>query len=154
MTTSTLSVANLADWVGNELGTSEWVTVGQDRIDEFARCTGDDQWIHVDAERAERESPYGTTVAHGYLTLATLAPSAFEVYIKPTGITQAFNYGLDRVRFVAPVKSGSRIRTRIKLLAAEPKEGGRVLITTENTVEIEGSAKPALVAHALVMLAA
>ena len=149
-----ISIANLADWVGTELGTSEWMSVGQDRIDEFARCTGDDQWIHVDAERAERESPYGTTVAHGYLTLATLAQSAFEVYIKPAGITQAFNYGLDRVRFVAPVKSGSRIRTRIKLLGAEPKGGGRVLITTENTVEIEGTDKPALVAHALVMLAA
>jgi acyl dehydratase len=149
-----IPVANLADWIGDEIGTSEWMTVGQDRIDEFARCTGDDQWIHVDVERAQRESPYGTTVAHGYLTLATLAHSAFEVFIKPAGITQAFNYGLDRVRFVAPVMSGSRIRTRIKLLGAEPKEGGRLLITTENTVEIEGSTKPALVAHALVMLAA
>jgi acyl dehydratase len=147
----TLPTADLH--VGRELGVSDWMLIDQPRIDGFAQCTGDDQWIHVDADRAQRESPYGTTIAHGYLTLATLASSAFDVYIRPAGITQAFNYGLDRVRFIAPVKSGSRVRTRIKLLAAERKDGGRLLLTTENTVEIEGSAKPALVAHALVMVA-
>jgi acyl dehydratase len=139
--------------VGHELGVSEWMLVEQRRIDAFAECTGDDQWIHVDPDRAAA-SPFGTTIAHGYLTLATLAPSAFEVYVKPAGITQVVNYGLDKVRFIAPVKSGSRIRTRIKLVAAERKDGGRLLLTTENTVEIEGSHKPALVANALILVAA
>ncbi|HEV8314096.1 MAG TPA: MaoC family dehydratase [Burkholderiaceae bacterium] len=140
--------------VGQELGVSEWMLIDQARVDTFARCTGDDQWIHVDPDRAERESPYGATVAHGYLTLATLAASAFEVYVKPAGIRQAFNYGLNRVRFVSAVKCGSRIRTRIRLLQAEGKGEGRLLLTTENTVEIEGSEAPALVAQALVLLAA
>ena len=148
------SLSTVDLFVGHELGVSAWMLVDKPRIDGFARCTGDHQWIHVDAERAKRESPFGTTIAHGYLTLATLATSAFEVYLGPGGIAQVVNYGLDRVRFIAPVKSGARIRTRIKLLAADRKDGGRFLLTTENTVEIEGSSKPALVAHALVMVAA
>ena len=148
------SLSTLDLHVGHELGVSQWTTVDQRRIDAFAECTGDDQWIHVDVERARRESEFGTTIAHGYLTLSTLATTAFEVYLKNSGITQVFNYGLDRVRFITPVKSGQRIRNRIKLLAAQPKEGGRVLITTENTVEIVAHHKPALVAQALVMLAA
>jgi acyl dehydratase len=125
--------------------------MNQQRIDQFAECTEDHQWIHVDAERAKRDSPLGTTIAHGYLTLAMLAPSTFEVVVKPAGISQALNYGLDRVRFIAPVRAGSRVRNRIKLLAAEDKGGGRMLLTTENTIEIEGEAKPALIATALVM---
>jgi acyl dehydratase len=153
MTTTPFNLSTVDEHVGLELGVSEWLLIDQPRIDGFAHCTGDNQWIHVDAARAERESPYGTTIAHGFLTLATLATSAFDVYLRPAGITQAFNYGLDRVRFLAPVKSGSRVRTRIKLLSAEHKDGGRVLLTTENTVEIEGSQKPALVAQSLVMVA-
>jgi len=147
------SLSTLDLHVGHELGVSQWTTVDQRRIDAFAECTGDDQWIHVDAERARRESPFGTTIAHGYLTLATLAPAAFEVFLEGSGITQVFNYGLDRLRFISPVKSGARIRTRIKLLSAEAKDGGRTLLTTENTVEVEGTHKPALVANALLMVA-
>jgi acyl dehydratase len=147
------SLIKVTDFIGKELGVSDWVTMGQDRIDQFAECTGDHQWIHVDPERARRESPFGTTVAHGYLTLAMLAPSFFEVVAKPARISQAVNYGLDRVRFIAPVRSGFRIRNRIKLLAAEKKGDGRVLLTTENTIEIEGEGKPALIASALVMAA-
>jgi acyl dehydratase len=139
--------------VGLELGVTGWMPVDQDRIDEFARCTGDDQWIHVDPERAGRESPWGTTVAHGYLTLALLAPSAFEVFIRPAGAGRAFNYGLDKVRFISPVKSGDRVRTRIRLLGVQVKADGQRLLTTENTVEIEGSDKPALVAQALMLVA-
>ena len=145
------NLATLEAFVGRELGVSGWVTMNQQRIDQFAECTEDHQWIHVDAERAKRDSPLGTTIAHGYLTLAMLAPSTFEVVVKPAGISQALNYGLDRVRFIAPVKAGSRVRNRIKLLAAEDKGGGRMLLTTENTIEIEGEAKPALIATALVM---
>ena len=151
MSTQALDLANIQAFVGRELGASRWMTLDQRRIDGFADCTDDRQWIHVDAERARRESPLGTTIAHGYLTLAMIAPSTFEVVVEPAGIAQALNYGLDRVRFIAPVKAGARVRNRIRLLAAEPKGNGRFLLTTENTIEIENEAKPALIAHVLVL---
>jgi acyl dehydratase len=151
MASQEFSLANAEAFVGRELGVSAWVTMDQQRIDQFANCTEDHQWIHTDVERAKRDSPLGTTIAHGYLTLAILAPSTFEIVVRPAGISQALNYGLDRVRFIAPVKAGSRVRNRIKLLAAEPRDDGRMLLTTENTIEIEGEPKPALIATALVM---
>jgi acyl dehydratase len=151
MTAQKFSLANVETFIGRELGVSDWVTINQERIDQFAACTEDRQWIHVDVERAKHDSPLGTTIAHGYLTLATLAPTTFEVVVKPAGISQALNYGLDRVRFIAPVKAGSRVRNRITLLAAEARGDGRMLLTTENTIEIEGEPKPALIATALVM---
>ena len=151
MSAEALSLGNIQAFVGRELGASAWMTLDQQRIDEFADCTADRQWIHVDVERARRESPLGTTIAHGYLTLAMVAQSTFEVLVEPAGIAQALNYGLDRVRFLAPVKSGARVRNRIKLLAAEAKGEGRFLLTTENTIEIENEAKPALIAQVLVM---
>jgi acyl dehydratase len=151
MSTERFNLSNIDAFVGRELGVSQWTTLDQRRIDEFADCTGDRQWIHVDVERARRESPLGTTIAHGYLTLAMIAQSTFEVLVEPAGIAQALNYGLDRVRFLAPVKSGARVRNRIKLLGAEPKGDGRHLLTTENTIEIENESKPALVAQVLVM---
>jgi acyl dehydratase len=146
------SLNNAADLVGEELGVSDWTALTQQRIDQFADCTRDHQWIHVDVERARRESPFGSTVAHGYLTLSLLAPTTFELIVKPSGVSQALNYGLDRVRFIAPVKAGSKVRNRIKLVAVENKGNGRVLLTTENTFEIEGEDKPALIATALVMV--
>jgi acyl dehydratase len=146
------SLATAERHVGRELGVTGWMPVDQARIDEFARCTGDDQWIHVDAERAGRESPWGTTVAHGYLTLALLAPSAFEIYLRPAGISRAFNYGLEKARFLAPVKRGDRVRTRIALAGAAAKAAGTWLLTTDNTVEIEGRDKPALVARTLLLV--
>ena len=151
MASQEFSLANAEAFVGREMGVSAWVAMDQQRIDQFADCTEDHQWIHTDVERAKRDSPLGGTIAHGYLTLAMLAPSTFEVVIKPAGIGQALNYGLDRVRFIAPVKAGSRVRNRIKLLAAEARGEGRMLLTTENTIEIEGETKPALIAIALVM---
>jgi acyl dehydratase len=151
MKTSSLDLQTLDSLVGQELGVSNWIHLDQDRIDTFAHCTGDDQWIHVDVERASSESPYGSTIAHGYLTLSLLGPTALEVWIRPAAIPTALNYGIDRVRFIAPVPSGSRVRNRVKLVGFEPKGGDKVLITTENTVEIEGQAKPALVANTLVM---
>jgi acyl dehydratase len=152
METRKFDLDSLQACVGQELGVSDWLTIDQSRIDRFAECTGDDQWIHVDVERAQRESPFGGPVAHGYLTLSLLAPTALEVFIRPAGITQAFNYGLDRVRFISPVKVGARVRNRIKLLSAEEK-GGRVLLSTDNTIEIEGEDKPALTAVSLAMIA-
>jgi acyl dehydratase len=151
MSIERFNLSNIDAFVGRELGVSQWTTLDQQRIDEFAHCTGDRQWIHVDVERARRESPLGTTIAHGYLTLAMVAQSTFEVLVEPAGIAQALNYGLDRVRFIAPVRSGARVRNRIKLLAAEVKGEGRFLLTTENTIEIENEPKPALIAQVLVM---
>ena len=151
MATQEFRLANAEAFIGQELGVSSWITLDQQRIAQFAECTNDHQWIHVDVERAKRESPLGTTIAHGYLTLAMIAPTTFEVLVGPSGITQALNYGLDRARFIAPVKAGSRIRNRIKLLTAEDRGKGWVLLTTENTIEIEGEDKPALIANALVM---
>ena len=145
-------VSTLEQFVGQELGVSDRLTVDQRRIDEFADCTGDQQWIHVDVERAKRESPLGSTIAHGYLTLSLLAPMQMEMGIVPAGVSQVLNYGLDRVRFIAPVKAGARIRTRVVLLAAEPQDNGRFLLTFQNTVEIEGGTKPALVAQTLALL--
>lgn len=148
------AMATLAAHVGREIGVSEWVTVDQRRIDEFAACTGDRQWLHVDVERARRESPYGGTIAHGYLTLSLAAPLAIEAGAVPADAAAALNYGLDKVRFVAPVPAGARVRNRIVLLAVEPKGPERALISLRNTLEIEGEAKPALIADTLALLVA
>ena len=88
-----MTLSNLPEWVGRELGVSNWMTLDQPRIDQFAECTGDNQWIHVDVDRARRDSPFGTTIAHGYLTLALLAPTAFEIFIRPAGIGQWTRFG-------------------------------------------------------------
>ena len=152
MTLEGYTLATIRDFVGQELGVSDWVTVDQQRIDEFAACTGDTQWIHVDVERARRESPFGTTIAHGYLTLSLLPVMQHDVGTLPEGVTAALNYGADRLRFITPVKAGARIRDHITLVAVEDKGGGRLLVTARHTVEIEGEEKPALVADTLALL--
>ena len=149
---SDYSRGTISQYVGQELGVSEWITITQERINHFADFTGDHQWIHVDVERAKRESLFGTTIAHGYLTLSLAAALSMELGIIPAGVSQALNYGLDKVRFLAPVKSGSRVRDRVVLLAAEPQGKGRILLKFRNTIEIEGEAKPALIADALSLL--
>jgi acyl dehydratase len=146
------SMATLRDFVGKEIGVSGWHDVDQRRIDEFADCTGDRQWIHVDVERAKRESPFGGTIAHGYLTLSLAAALAMEAGIIPADATAALNYGLDKVRFIAPVKAGSRVRNHLVLLAVEERGPQRALITLQNTIEIEGEDKPALIAETLALL--
>jgi acyl dehydratase len=152
MTSPRLSPAELGTRVGQDIGTSSWIAVDQQRIDEFAHCTGDHQWIHVDVERSARESPFGGTVAHGFLTLALIAPTSFEILLASVQVRQAVNYGLEKVRFLAPLRAGKRVRNHVKVAAVEDKGDGRVLLTTENTIEIEGEDKPALVAFVLVML--
>jgi acyl dehydratase len=139
-------------FVGRELGASEWVAVDQDRIDVFAACTGDRQWIHVDVERARRESPFGGPIAHGYLVLSLVAAMVMELGVIPPDAATGLNYGLDKVRFIAPVKSGARVRARANLLAVEVQSRGRVLLKLNCTLEIEGEAKPALVAELLYLL--
>jgi acyl dehydratase len=146
------TMATAPQFIGSELGSSDWVTVGQDRIDQFAACTGDRQWIHVDVERARRESPFGGPVAHGYLTLSLVAAMVMELGVIPPDAATGLNYGLDKVRFVAPVKAGARVRMRASLAAAEPQNGGRMLLKLQSTLEIEGEANPALVAEVLCML--
>jgi acyl dehydratase len=146
------SFATAPQCVGRDFGTSEWVTVDQDRINRFAACTGDRQWIHVDVERAKRESPFGGPIAHGYLTLSLVAAMVMELGVIPPDAATGLNYGLDKVRFIAPVKAGARVRSRANLLSAEPQSGGRMLLKLQCTLEIEGEAKPALVAEVLCML--
>ena len=139
-------LADLAPLVGQEIALSDWITVDQHRINLFADATGDHQWIHLDAERAAK-GPFGTTIAHGFLTLSLLpemSAAALEVRDTRMGV----NYGLNKVRFPAPVPSGSRLRGRFKLLAYEPLEGGAQL-TVEVTMEREGSDKPVCVAESL-----
>jgi len=146
------TMETLEQFTGREVGVSDWVTVDQRRIDEFAECTGDRQWIHVDAKRARRESPYGETIAHGYLTLSLAASLAIDAGVIPADAAAAVNYGLDKVRFIAPVKAGARVRNRIVLVAVDDKGDGRKLLTLRNTIDIDGEAKPALVAESLAML--
>jgi acyl dehydratase len=149
---SNLTIAGLGERVGHELGLSDWVAIDQPRIDAFASCTGDRQWIHVDVERAKRESPFRGPIAHGYLTLAMVAPLAMQVGIIPSDAAAGLNYGIDKVRFLAPVPAGARVRLRVVLVGIEPREGGQVVMKTLNTMEIEGSEKPALIAETLALL--
>src|SRR4030095_9304516 len=104
------TMATAAQFIGRELGVTDWVTVSQDRIDRFADCTGDRQWIHVDVERARRESPFGAPIAHGHLTLSLVGPMAMGIGLIPPDAASGLNYGLDKVRFVAPVRAGARVR--------------------------------------------
>jgi len=146
------SLSTIKQFVGQELGVSEWMTIDQERINQFAHCTDDHQWIHVDVGRAEQESPFGAPVAHGFLTLSLLPSLQGDVGIIPAGVAHVINYGLDRVRFMAPVKAGSRLRDRVVLMSAEEQAGGRILIKTQNTIEIEGKKKPAMVAESLALV--
>jgi acyl dehydratase len=139
------TIRDLESRVGQEVGVSPWVEITQERIDTFARAIGDFQWIHVDAERA-KNSPFGRTIAHGFLTLSllsNLSEQTFSFSDRRMGI----NYGLNRVRFTSPVPVGSRVRARFTLAKFEKIEGNGVQVTWNTVVEIEGAAKPALVAE-------
>lgn len=144
------SITKLADAVGEELGTSDWTLVDQARIQAFAEATGDYQWIHLDEEKARNESPWKTTIAHGYLTLSLL-PMLNQQIIKVEGVKASINYGLDKLRFPSPVPAGKRVRARLKLLALEPSGEGRYLARYSTTIEIEGGDRPACVAENLAM---
>jgi acyl dehydratase len=134
---------------GTHLGESEWVTVDQATIDTFADATGDHQWIHVDPDRAA-DGPFGTTIAHGFLTLSLLPRLVQQVY-RVDGVGMAVNYGLDKVRFLAPVPVGSRVRVSSEVLGTDPAGGG-LRVRLASTVELEGSDKPACVAHTIALL--
>ncbi|MCA1856251.1 MaoC family dehydratase [Massilia oculi] len=144
----TIPFDGLPALVGTELGVSSWFEVGQQRIDTFAEATGDRQWIHVDPQRCARESPFGGPVAHGFLTLSLL-PAMLESALAIDGMRMGLNYGLDRVRFPAPLPAGSRVRSRWTLAACDPVDGG-VQLTWSVTVEAEGGGKPVCAASFLV----
>ena len=145
------SLDQIRSKVGTETGCSSWLDVGQDRITAFAEATEDKQFIHVDPEMAA-QTPFGGTVAHGFLTLSLLSRMASEVLLVPPTTGMIVNYGLDRVRFLAPVRSGSRVRGRFTLDGIEDKAPGQILLRHLVTVEIEGENKPALSAAWLTLL--
>jgi acyl dehydratase len=141
--------ADMKAYIGKPVGSSEWVLVDQTMIDAFANATGDHQWIHVDVDRAKKEMPNGTTIAHGYLTLSLLPRLGASIY-RIRNTSHGINYGSNKVRFTAPVPAGSRVRLHQVLKAVEDISGG-VRMTFDSTVEIEGGGKPALVAETLVL---
>ena len=134
----------VAEAAGTELGSSEWVTIDQRRVNQFADATGDHQWIHVDVERA-KSGPFGGPIAHGYLTLS-LGPMLYPTVVRVEGFSMGVNYGANKVRFPSPVPVGSRLRLGVKLLDVEDVSGG-VQMTMEFTFECEGSSKPSCVAE-------
>ncbi len=146
-----LDFAGLKSRIGEELGVSGWIEIDQSMIDSFAATTRDRQWIHVDVERAKQESPYHAPIAHGFLTLSLLPTLTDDLRIIPKGVAVTINYGLDRLRFLAPVRAGSRVRLRSKLLALDEKAKGQHLMKTLSTLEIEGEDKPAFVAETLLL---
>ncbi|OPL12872.1 MAG: enoyl-CoA hydratase [delta proteobacterium MLS_D] len=139
------------DLIGKEVFCSDWTDIDQDRIDAFADCTRDHQWIHVDREKAAA-GPFGTTIAHGFLTLSHIPFFSYQMPVRFEDAKMSINYGLNKVRFLNPVPSGSRIRDRVVLTDLEERPGDRVLMTTTHTIEIEGQEKPACVAESLGML--
>ena len=149
--TEAIIAADLPSLVGNELEPSSWMEITQERVNQFADATNDHQFIHVDPERAA-QTPFGGPIAHGYLTLSLIPHLTGEHSIKPEGLVMGINYGSDKVRYLQPVRVGSRIRARQKILDAREKSPGQWLIRTAVTIEIENAQKPALIAELLAML--
>ena len=142
----TLNVDQLNDYIGKEVGISEWLLVDQERINQFADATGDHQYIHVDSDRAA-QTPFGTTIAHGFLTMSLMVLMGYEGSTKLENSVMGINYGFDKLRFINPVKVNSKIRGRFQLISAEEKKPNQWLLKHNITVEIAGEEKPALVAE-------
>lgn len=140
------SLETVRDQIGREIGLSDWMTVDQRHIDLFAEATQDRYWIHTDPARARRETPFKTTIAHGFLSLSLLVPLHYRSVREPSDDWLGLNYGLDKVRFLAPVKCGDRVRARFVLAAVEERVAGQLMLQFDATVEIEGGDKPALIA--------
>ncbi|WP_286786105.1 MULTISPECIES: MaoC family dehydratase [Pseudomonas] len=145
---SFVPVAQLKDHIGKDLGHSDWLEVDQTRIDQFAECTGDHQFIHVDPEKAG-QTPFGSTIAHGFLSLSLMPMLMEDRMILPEGLKMAVNYGLDSLRFIQPVKVGSRVRLGLSLTDAYEKNPGQWLLKARAVMEIEGQEKPAYIAEPL-----
>lgn len=145
-----ISKEQFLELADHPLPPSSWMRIDQERIDQFAEATGDHQFIHVDPQRAAK-TPFGGTIAHGFLTLSLLPKLSEEVALRPEGVVMGINYGLNKVRMLQPVRSGSEVRLQSKILGVVEKAPGRLLVTTEATVEIKGEDKPALIAETLAM---
>ena len=143
-------VSQLQSYVGKELGRSQWLTIDQQRINQFAECTGDHQFIHVDPEKAKL-TPFGTTIAHGFLSLSLMPMLMEGIMIMPQGLKMAVNYGLDSVRFIQPVKVDSKVRLTVTLTDANEKNPGQWLLKARAVLEIEGQEKPAYIAEPLTL---
>ena len=143
-------VAELKDYVGKELGRSEWLTIDQERINLFAEATGDFQFIHVDPAKAA-QTPFGSTIAHGFLSLSLIPKLMEDILILPQGVKMVVNYGLDSVRFIQPVKVDSRVRLVVTLTDANEKNPGQWLLKARAVLEIEGQEKPAYIAEPLTL---
>ncbi|KQS57241.1 Nodulation protein N [Brevundimonas sp. Leaf363] len=142
--------SDLQSLIGREVGVSKWFEIDQARIDAFAETTEDRQFIHIDPEAAAK-TPFGGAIAHGFLTLSLASAMSYDAVEGLENVVMGVNYGFDKIRFLAPVRAGSKVRGRFKLLSAEDKGGGRWLLKHELTVEIEGGDKPALIAEWLSM---
>lgn len=147
MASAHLTFDGLEGLIGQEIAVSEWFQVTQDQIDRFADATHDPDWIHVDPDRAAREGPFGCAVAHGFLTLSMLSYFAHDAGLWPEGTAFGVNYGLDRVRFMAPVPVGARVRARFRLDGVTRRDDGGVRMANTVSIEIEGEDKPALIAE-------
>jgi len=145
-----LPLEKIKERIGDEMFVTDWVEIDQDRINKFADCTGDHQWIHVDEEKA-KSGPFGKTIAHGYLTLSLIPMFSGAGGVVPEGLKMAINYGANKIRFINPIPVDSKVRDRAVLSNVEEKGGGRILMTTTHTIEIEGQEKPACVAETLSM---
>ena len=145
------SIDEIKARIGSEVGVSDWILIDQARIDTFAEVTDDHQFIHVDPEAAAK-TPFGGTIAHGFLTLSLLSRMAYDVMLRPETVRMSVNYGFDKIRFLAPVHSGRRVRGRFRLASAEEKRPGQYQFVHNVTVEIEGEEKPALVADWIGMI--
>ncbi len=149
--TNVISVDQLENYIGQEVGITEWLEIDQERINKFADATGDHQYIHVDPERAA-QTPFGTTIAHGFLTLSLMSMfRSMNGGIKLENAVMGINYGLDKVRFINPVKVGNKIRARFELISAEEKKPNHYLMKHNVTIDIDGEDKPALIAEWLGM---
>lgn len=145
-----ISKDDISNWIGKETGTSDWVTIDQARIDQFAEVTGDRQFIHIDPEAAQK-TPFGGTIAHGFLTLSMLSQMGAGSVLVLDGVKMGINYGFEKIRFINPVRSGKRIRAHFTLMAADEKMPGQFQFKYAVKVEIEGDEKPALMAEWLTM---
>lgn len=143
--------SELSDWIGKETGVSNWFEITQERINDFADATVDHQFIHLDEEKAAK-TPFGGTIAHGFLTLSLLTPLSKETGLNIEGAVMYINYGIDKLRFLTPVRAGKRVRLRSVMKDVVEKGPGRLLITKTQTVEIEGEDKPALISDSLAMV--
>lgn len=148
--TAAVPASELKSFIGKDMGHSEWMTVDQERVNQFAECTGDHQFIHIDEEKA-KQTPFGGTIAHGFLSLSLLPVLSAGLLVRPQGLKMAVNYGLDSLRFIQPVRVGSRVRLHVSVVDVTEKNPGQWLVKAKSTLEIEGSEKPAFIAEGLTL---